>query len=152
LDAIPSHLSGFGAQSDKNVSRETFLSSRGPKPYKASYVRGLEVSGIAWKVGTLGGSHDLKGHVELELRALECPIPAERGPSPKSAATPGRKAKGATLAASDQVLSRGASDLSLKASQCRKIRLGGKKVAQFSCPFQEMPNTMPDLCWQLVGW
>jgi hypothetical protein len=44
----------------KIISRETFLSGRGRKPYKAPYVGGLETSGMARKDGTLdnggGGS------------------------------------------------------------------------------------------------
>jgi hypothetical protein len=40
-------LSGFGAQPDKNVSRETFWYGQGRNPYKASYRARLAVGGIA---------------------------------------------------------------------------------------------------------
>ena len=49
-------LSDLEAQSDKNVSRETFLSGQARKPYKAAYVGGLEARAMARKKGTFGGS------------------------------------------------------------------------------------------------
>jgi hypothetical protein len=49
-------LSDFEAQSDKNVSRETFLSGQARKPYKAAYVGGLEARAMARKKGTFDGS------------------------------------------------------------------------------------------------
>jgi hypothetical protein len=43
-------LTGRGPQSEKNVSRETGLSDRSRKPYKASYARWLEMRKIARKL------------------------------------------------------------------------------------------------------
>jgi hypothetical protein len=42
-------LSDFADQSDKNVSRETFLSGHGAKVLKASSPARLELGAIAWK-------------------------------------------------------------------------------------------------------
>jgi hypothetical protein len=40
----------------KNVSRETFLSDCGSKPYKVAYMSWLAPCGIASKIGTLGAT------------------------------------------------------------------------------------------------
>src|ERR1019366_9934655 len=50
----PRSLSDSGAQSDKNVSRETFLSDWGRKPYMDSYARRLAKRGMAQKNCLLG--------------------------------------------------------------------------------------------------
>jgi hypothetical protein len=55
-------LSDFGSQSDKTVSRETILSGRGPKPYKAKdcdfsvdHVRSIGFCGHAARARHLDG-------------------------------------------------------------------------------------------------
>jgi hypothetical protein len=47
-------LSDFGAQSDINVSRETFWYDRGRNPYKTAYAALAEPCKIAWKTGPKG--------------------------------------------------------------------------------------------------
>ena len=69
-------LSGLAPKSYQNVSRETFLSGRGRKPYKRPYARGLETCGIGPKIGIFGGWPARLRAAQAQLVWAEAKLPS----------------------------------------------------------------------------